>query len=153
MNTIWALILPNVISVYYMFLIKSYYEGLPVELEEAAKIDGETSIGIFIRIIVPLSKPIIATTASFVVVNLWNNYMSSVMYITSNKAIYPVQMYIRNFLAMDPMDIALDNPKLLSYWDNIEMAYLFLAILPIICAYPVLFKFFKGGATAGAVKG
>jgi len=87
------------------------------------------------------------------VVNLWNNYMSSVMYITSNKAIYPVQMYIRNFLAMDPMDIALDNPKLLSYWDNIEMAYLFLAILPIICAYPILFKFFKSGATAGAVKG
>lgn len=153
MNTIWALILPNVISVYYMFLIKSYYEGLPVELEEAAKIDGASSIGIFVRIIVPLSKPIIATTASFVVVNLWNNYMSSVMFITSNKAIYPVQMYIRNFLAMDPMDIALDNPKLLSYWDNIEMAYLFLAILPIICAYPILFKFFKGGATAGAVKG
>ena len=79
--------------------------------------------------------------------------MSSVMYITSNKTIYPVQMYIRNFMAMDPMDIALDNPKLLSYWDNIEMAYLFLAILPIICAYPLLFKFFKGGATAGAVKG
>ncbi|MBR6571520.1 MAG: carbohydrate ABC transporter permease [Clostridia bacterium] len=153
MNSIWALILPNVISIYYMFLIKSYYEGLPVELEEAAKIDGASSILIFVRIIVPLAQPIIATTASFVVVNLWNNYMSSVMYITSNKAIYPVQMYIRNFLAMDPMDIALDNPKLLSYWDNIEMAYLFLAILPIICAYPVLFKFFKGGATAGAVKG
>ena len=153
MNTIWALILPNVISVYYMFLIKNFYEGLPVELEEAAKIDGASSVTTFVKIIVPLSKPIIATTASFVIVNLWNNYMSSVMYITSNKAIYPVQMYIRNFLAMDPMDIALDNPKLLSYWDNIEMAYLFLAILPIICAYPILFKFFKGGATAGAVKG
>lgn len=153
MNTIWALILPNVISVYYMFLIKGFYEGLPAELEEAAKIDGATSLGIFLKIIVPLAKPIIATTASFVVVNLWNNYMSSVMYITSNKAIYPVQMYIRNFLAMDPMDIALDNPKLLSYWDNIEMAYLFLAILPIICAYPILFKFFRHGTTAGAVKG
>jgi len=153
MNTIWALILPNVISIYYMFLIKSYYEGLPYELEEAAKIDGASTMTTFLRIIVPLSKPIIATTASFVVVNLWNNYMSSVMYITSNKAIYPVQMYIRNFLAMDPMDIALDNPKLLSYWDNIEMAYLFLAILPIICAYPVLFNFFKAGTTAGAVKG
>lgn len=153
MNTIWALILPNVISVYYMFLIKSFYEGLPVELEEAARIDGASSVTIFLKIVLPLSKPIIATTASFVVVNLWNNYMSSVMYITSNKAIYPVQMYIRNFLAMDPMDIALDNPKLLSYWDNIEMAYLFLAIVPIICAYPILFKFFKGGATAGAVKG
>lgn len=153
MNTIWALILPNVISVYYMFLIKNFYEGLPVELEEAAKIDGASSVTTFVKIIVPLAKPIIATTASFVIVNLWNNYMSSVMYITSNKAIYPVQMYIRNFLAMDPMDIALDNPKLLSYWDNIEMAYLFLAILPIICAYPILFKFFKGGATAGAVKG
>ncbi len=153
MNTIWALILPNVISIYYMFLMKSFYEGIPVELEEAAKIDGASPIYVFTKIILPLAKPIIATTASFVVVNLWNNYMSSVMYITSNKTIYPVQMYIRNFLAMDPMDIALDNPKLLSYWDNIEMAYLFLAILPIICAYPILFRFFKGGATAGAVKG
>ena len=153
MNNIWALILPNVISVYYMFLIKSYYEGIPGELEEAAKIDGANSLLVFFRIILPLAMPIVATTASFVVVNLWNNYMSSVMYITSNKAIYPVQMYIRNFLAMDPMDIALDNPKLLSYWDNIEMAYLFLAILPIICAYPILFKFFKRGTTAGAVKG
>ena len=153
MNTIWALILPNVISVYYMFLMKNFYEGIPVELEEAAKIDGASPVYVFTNIILPLAKPIIATTASFVVVNLWNNYMSSVMYITSNKTIYPVQMYIRNFLAMDPMDIALDNPKLLSYWDNIEMAYLFLAILPIICAYPILFKFMKGGATAGAVKG
>ena len=153
MNTIWALILPSVISVYYMLLIKSFYEGLPVELEEAAKIDGASQLYIFIKIVLPLSKSIIATTCSFVVVNFWNNYMNSVMYITHNKTIYPVQMYIRNFLAMDPMDIALDNPTLLTYWDNIEMAYLTLAILPIVCAYPLLFRFLKGGVTSGAVKG
>lgn len=153
MNTIWALILPSVISVYYMLLIKSFYEGLPGELEEAAKIDGASQLYVFIKIVLPLSKSIIATTCSFVVVNFWNNYMNSVMYITHNKTIYPVQMYIRNFLAMDPMDIALDNPTLLSYWDNIEMAYLTLAILPIVCAYPLLFRFLKGGVTAGAVKG
>lgn len=153
MNTIWALILPSVISVYYMLLIKSFYEGLPVELEEAAKIDGASQMYVFLKIVLPLSKPIIATTCSFVVVNFWNNYMNSVMYITHNKTIYPVQMYIRNFLAMDPMDIALDNPTLLTYWDNIEMAYLTLAILPIVLAYPLLFRFLKGGVTAGAVKG
>lgn len=153
MNTIWALILPSVISVYYMLLIKSFYEGLPVELEEAAKIDGASQMYVFLKIVLPLSKSIIATTCSFVVVNFWNNYMNSVLYITHNKEIYPVQMYIRNFLAMDPMDIALDNPTLLSYWDNIEMAYLTLAILPIVCAYPLLFRFLKGGVTSGAVKG
>jgi putative aldouronate transport system permease protein len=153
MNTIWALILPSVISVYYMLLIKGSYEGLPVELEEAAKIDGASQIYIFTKIVLPLSKPIIATTASFVVVNFWNNYMNSVMYITYNQEIYPVQMYIRNFMARNPFDVALDNPELLSYWDNIEMAYLALAILPIICAYPLLFRFFKNGVTAGAVKG
>ncbi|MBQ8813408.1 MAG: carbohydrate ABC transporter permease [Lachnospiraceae bacterium] len=153
MNTIWALILPSVISVYYMLLIKSFYEGLPAELEEAAKIDGASQMYVFLKIVLPLSKSIIATTCSFVVVNFWNNYMNSVLYITHNKEIYPVQMYIRNFLAMDPMDIALDNPTLLSYWDNIEMAYLTLAILPIVCAYPILFRFLKGGVTSGAVKG
>lgn len=153
MNTIWALILPSVISVYYMLLIKSFYEGLPVELEEAAKIDGASQLYVFLKIVLPLSKPIIATTCSFVVVNFWNNYMNSVLYITHNKTIYPVQMYIRSFLAMDPMDIALDNPTLLTYWDNIEMAYLTLAILPIVCAYPLLFRFLKGGVTSGAVKG
>ena len=153
MNTIWALILPSVISVYYMLLIKSFYEGLPAELEEAAKIDGASQLYVFLKVVLPLSKSIIATTCSFVVVNFWNNYMNSVMYITHNKTIYPVQMYIRNFLAMDPMDIALENPTLLSYWDNVEMAYLTLAILPIVCAYPLLFRFLKGGVTAGAVKG
>lgn len=153
MNTIWALIFPSVISVYYMLLIKSFYEGLPNELEEAAKIDGASQLYVFLKIVLPLSKSIIATTCSFVVVNFWNNYMNSVMYITHNKKIYPVQMYIRNFLAMDPMDIALENPTLLAYWDNVEMAYLTLAILPIVCAYPLLFRFLKGGVTAGAVKG
>lgn len=153
MNTIWALILPSVVSVYYMLLIKSFYEGLPAELEEAAKIDGASQLYVFLKIVLPLSKSIIATTCSFVVVNFWNNYMNSVMYITHNKDIYPVQMYIRNFLAMDPMDIALENPTLLSYWDNVELAYLTLAILPIVCAYPLLFRFLKGGVTAGAVKG
>ncbi len=153
MNNIWALILPSVISVYYMLLIKSFYEGLPAELEEAAKIDGASQLYVFLKIVLPLSKSIIATTCSFVVVNFWNNYMNSVMYITHNKKIYPVQMYIRNFLAMDPMDIALENPTLLSFWSNVEMAYLTLAILPIVCAYPLLFRFLKGGVTAGAVKG
>ncbi len=153
MNTIWALILPSVVSIYYMLLIKSSYESLPSELEEAAKIDGASQIYVFTKIVLPLSKPILATTASFMVVGLWNNYMNSVMYITYNQEIYPVQMYIRNFMARNPFDVAMDNPALLSYWDNLEMAYLALAILPIICAYPLLFRFFKNGVTAGAVKG
>ena len=153
MNTIWALILPGTISIYNMLLIKGTYEGIPIELNEVARIDGASEMCIYFKIILPLSKAIIATTAFMQIVNFWNNYTSSILYITTNTAIYPVQAYIQNFMNRNPMEIAAYTPELLAYWNNLKTAYLLVAIVPVICAYPFMYRFLQNGLTVGAVKG
>lgn len=153
MNTIWALILPGTISVYNMLLIKGTYEGIPIELNEVARIDGASEMCIYFKIILPLSKAIIATTAFMQIVNFWNNYTSSILYVTTNTGIYPVQAYIQNFMNRNPMEIAAYTPELLDYWKNLKTAYLLVAIVPVICAYPFMYRFLQNGLTVGAVKG
>lgn len=153
MDTIWALILPSVVMVYYMLLMKGFFEGVPEELEESAKLDGAKNMDIFFRIYMPMSAPMVATVSFFTAISYWNNINNSILYVTSNKSIYPVPMYIKNFLGMNPMEVAMNDPKLLSYWDGIKMSYILMSIIPIACIYPFVFKYLKNDISAGAVKG
>jgi putative aldouronate transport system permease protein len=152
-DTIWALIFPSVVMVYYLLLLKGFYESIPIELEESAKLDGASNFQILRRIIMPIASPMIATVSFFTIITYWNNINNSILYITSNQKIYPVPMYIKNFLSRDPMDVAQSMPELLPYWDNIKMSYILFSIVPIICAYPFIFKYLKNDVSAGAVKG
>lgn len=152
-NTIWALIFPSVVMVFHLLLLKGFFESIPDELEESAKLDGANNYTILFRIIIPIAAPMIATVAFFTAINYWNNINNSILYITSNQSIYPLPMYIKNFLSRNPMDIAQSDPKLLTYWDNIKMSYILLSIVPIACAYPFIFKYLKNGVTVGSVKG
>lgn len=152
-DTIWALILPSVVMVYYLLLIKGFFESIPLELEESAKLDGASNFVVLFKIFMPMSAPMIATVTFFTIITYWNNINNSILYITSNQSIYPVPMYIKNFLSRDPMDIAQSMPQLLPYWDNIKMSYILLSIVPIVCAYPFIFKYLKNDVSAGAVKG
>lgn len=152
-DTIWALIFPSVVIVYYLLLLKGFYESIPIELEESAKLDGATNFQILWNIIMPIASPMIATVSFFTIITFWNNINNSILYITSNQKIYPVPMFIKNFLSRDPMDIAMAMPELLPYWDNIKMSYIMVSIIPIICAYPFIFKYLKNDVSAGAVKG
>lgn len=152
-DTIWALIFPSVVIVYYLLLLKGFYESIPVELEESAKLDGATNFQILWNIIMPIASPMIATVSFFTIITYWNNINNSILYITSNQKIYPVPMFIKNFLSRDPMDVAQSMPELLPYWDNIKMSYILVSIVPIICAYPFIFKYLKNDVSAGAVKG
>lgn len=152
-DTIWALILPSIVMVYYMLLLKGFFEGVPEELEESAKLDGAKNMDIFFKIYMPMSAPMVATVGFFTAISYWNNINNSILYITSNKAIYPVPMYIKNFMGLNPMEVAMNNPKLLSYWDGIEMSYILMSIVPIACIYPFVFKYLKNDISAGAVKG
>lgn len=152
-DSIWALILPSVVIVYYLLLLKGFYESIPLELEESAKIDGASNFRIFFQIIMPISSPMVATVTFFTVITFWNNINNSILYITSNQKIYPVPMYIKNFLGRNPMDVAQSAPQLLPYWDNLKMSYILLSIIPIVCAYPFIFKYLKNDVSAGAVKG
>ena len=152
-DTIWALILPSVVMVYYMLLLKGFFEGVPEELEESAKLDGARNMDIFFKIYMPMSAQMVATVGFFTAISYWNNINNSILYVTSNKSIYPVPMYIKNFMGLNPMEVAMNNPKLLSYWDGIEMSYILMSIVPIACIYPFVFKYLKNDISAGAVKG
>lgn len=152
-DTIWALIFPSVVIVYYLLLLKGFFESIPVELEESAKLDGASNFQILWRIIMPIASPMIATVSFFTIITYWNNINNSILYITSNQKLYPVPMYIKNFLSRDPMDVAQSMPQLLPYWDNIKMSYILFSIVPIVCAYPFIFKYLKNDVSAGAVKG
>lgn len=152
-NTVWALIFPSVVMVFHLLLLKGFFEGIPADLEESAKLDGAGNYMILFKIIMPVASPMIATVAFFTAISYWNNINNSILYITSNQDIYPMPMYIKNFLSRNPMDIAMANPELLAYWDNIKMSYILISIIPVACAYPFIFKYIKNGVTAGAVKG
>lgn len=152
-DTVWALIFPSVVMVYYLLLIKGFYESIPAELEESAKLDGASNMNILMKIIIPMASPMIATVSFFTAITYWNNINNSILYITTNKEIYPVPMYIKNFLGQNPMEIAMNNPTLLTYWDGIKMSYVLMSIVPIACAYPFIFRYLKNDISAGAVKG
>lgn len=153
MDSIWALILPSVVMVYYLLLLKGFYESIPAELEESAKLDGASNFSILFRIIMPIASPMVATVSFFTAITYWNNINNSILYVTNNKTIYPVPMYIKNFLGQNPMEIAMNNPTLLTYWDGIKMSYVLMSIVPIALAYPFIFKYLKNDVSAGAVKG
>lgn len=153
MDTIWALILPSVVMVYYLLLLKGFYESIPAELEESAKLDGASNFSILFKIIMPIASPMIATVSFFTAITYWNNINNSILYVTNNKSIYPVPMYIKNFLGQNPMEVAMNNPTLLTYWDGIKMSYVLMSIVPIAMAYPFIFKYLKNDVSAGAVKG
>lgn len=153
MDTIWALILPSVVMVYYLLLLKGFFESIPSELEESAKLDGASNMAILFKIVMPMASPMIATVAFFTAITYWNNINSAILYVTNNKGIYPVPMYIKNFLGQNPMEIAMNNPTLLTYWDGIKMSYILMSIVPVAIAYPFIFKYLKNDISAGAVKG
>lgn len=152
-NTVWVLILPGIINVFHLILLKGFFEGIPEEFEESAKIDGAKNYTILFKIILPIAAPMIATVAFFTAVSYWNNINRAILFITSNTDIYPLPMYIKNFLSRNPNDIALSSPELLPYWDNIKMSYIFLSIVPMAIVYPFIFKYIKNDVAAGGVKG
>lgn len=151
-DSIWALMLPGAMSVYNMILMKNSFEGLPVSLKESARIDGASDLGIFIRIVLPLSMPIIATLTLFYAVGKWNSYFNAILYIR-DRSKWTLQLLLREIvyqtqtLLNDSTDIA-SLPS-----QSIKYAVIVVAILPIMCVYPFLQRFFVKGVMVGAVKG
>ena len=152
-DTYWAVILPAVGGTLGLYLMKNFMVQVPDDMIEAAKIDGASNMYVFRKIIIPLSKPMVATIAFFQVVGYWNSYGPALYYISTRKDLYPVPNYIRNFMSISPQSMTDMNPTLMFYWNNVEKSYLLLSIIPIMCLYPFVFRFIKGGMATGAVKG
>ena len=152
-NTVFSILLPGAIDVYYMIMIRTFFQGLPEEMAESAKMDGAGEWKIFSRIIVPLSKPVLASVTLFYAVGIWNSYLGPLLYLDEKK-LYPLQLILRNIVISNEMstmsgDIASMNISTM----NIKYAVIFIPILPILCIYPFIQKYFNKGVMVGAVKG
>lgn len=152
-NKLPALFLPMACSAYNLIITKNFMTSLPASLEESARIDGASDITIFFKIVFPLSKPIMAVMALFYGVGIYNDYFNSVLYISSRE-LYPLQMLLREMIVANTMQssmIGLGN--LTNKSEIFKMATVVISIVPILCVYPFLQKYFVKGLMLGAVKG
>ena len=153
-NTYWALWLPALISAYNLFVMKSFLEGLPEELEESAAIDGASEFRILWQIILPLSKPVIAALTLFYAVGWWNSYMNVLIYIRStDKMSLMVKLYQMIDLVSDDLLRGEGVMQVVTTPESIRAAAIVFAIVPILCVYPFLQKHFIKGVLLGSIKG
>jgi len=154
-NTMWVLIFPVMFSPYNMLIMKSYLQAsIPDSLEESAFLDGATNLQILFKIVLPLSKPILATLSLFYAVGRWNAYADAKYYITT-KALQPIQYLLSNMVLSSNSDaITLsESANVVSTPEVLQAATVMFATLPIICVYPFIQKYFVKGVMIGAVKG
>ena len=151
-DSIWGIVIPNLIWSFDLIVIKNFFEGVPNELYEAAIVDGASEFRIFLQIYVPLAKPAIASIALFFAMGQWNSYLIPSIYFTSSKK-YPLQVVLSDMLInmtgqnLAPSEEAHITPE------AFKNATIFISILPFLIIYPYLQKFFVKGLTVGAVKG
>jgi putative aldouronate transport system permease protein len=153
-NTIWAIVLPNAINVFNLLVMKAFFENMPAELEEAAAVDGLNTYQTLLRIVLPLSKAVIATMILFYAVAMWNSWFSAFLYMDKQN-LFPVTVYLRNLIAGatggsnegEASDTALQIAA------NIQAVTIVLTVLPIMLIYPFIQRYFVRGVMLGAVKG
>ena len=150
-DTVASFILPGMISTYYVILMRSFFLTLPRELEEAGEIDGLDLWGVFWRIAIPLSKPIIATMTLFYVVQYWNDWFDAFLYLDTTTK-WPVAYYLRQLIS-SASGTSADAGDAMQIASNIKSCAMVLTSAPIICIYPFIQKYFVQGMMLGGVKG
>ena len=140
-------------NAFYIIIMRTYFEGIPVELEEVARLDGLGNFGIFTKIMVPLSKPMFATIALYCAVNRWNGYFWSMILLKDIKKA-PLQVLLKKIIVENQMMSALDSSTGFDFTrETLVYAIIVVSIIPIILVYPFVQKYFVKGLTVGAVKG
>ncbi|GIQ64194.1 protein LplC [Paenibacillus cisolokensis] len=149
-DTVWALIVPNAIWSFNVLVMKGFFENLPEEIFESARIDGAHEWRILLRIAVPLSIPSIMTIGLFYAVGHWNSFFAAIMYIT-DRSLFPLQVVVREILMMTQQP--LENAEDMVPTVTMQMSAVIFASLPIIAVYPFLQKHFTKGMIIGSIKG
>ncbi|MFY0761479.1 carbohydrate ABC transporter permease [Metabacillus dongyingensis] len=159
MDSMWALILPGAASVWNIIVCRTFFQtSIPNELEEAAKIDGCSNFNLFLKIILPLSAPIIAVMALFYGVGHWNSYFGALIYLR-DQDLYPLQLVLRQILVLQEMSADMSGAtaealqRKAEIADIVKYAVIIVATLPIIIIYPFMQRFFVKGVMIGSVKG
>ena len=156
LNTYWSMIIPGAISTWNLIVVKNFFQALPDELEESARIDGASDMTVFIRIILPLSMAVIATFSLFYAVGYWSAFRPALFYIPSMPERWPIQLILRNIvmLASGRIDDANFDPSLvLPPTESVRNAVIVFATVPILLIYPFLQRHFTKGVMIGAIKG
>ena len=154
-NSVWAIALPNAVSVFNLLVMKAFFEGLPVELEEAAAIDGLNTYSTLLRIVLPLSKAVLATMVLFYAVSFWNSWFTAFLYMDRSN-LFPVTVYLRNLIAGATNSTSVGftaGADATAAGANIQAVTIVLTTLPILAVYPFVQRYFVSGVTLGAVKG
>ncbi|MGG4095698.1 carbohydrate ABC transporter permease [Paenibacillus lautus] len=149
LDTIWAIVLPSLISTWYLFIMRTFFEALPEELEDAAAIDGCGSMQILVRIVLPLSVPVMVTIGLFTAVNQWNSFFSALIYL-NDREMYPLQIMMRNILIAGTN---VQGEGDLTHLETLKYAMIMIGTLPILCVYPFIQKYFVQGTMIGGIKG
>lgn len=151
LNTYWALILPGAISAFNLLVVRAFFMSLPDEMEEAAIIDGATDWQVFLRIVLPLSKPVLATIGLFYAVGHWNSFFDAIIYI-QDSSMHPLQVVLRQILTSSVSEYMDAAAAQASNTDAIRMAAVVLATIPVLIIYPFLQRYFTKGVLLGSVK-
>ena len=157
LDSYWALMLPGAVSAFNLIIVKNFFQELPRDLEEAAMIDGCSDLGIFVKIILPLSKPSLASVGLFYAVSHWNDFFNSLIYLNSSEK-FPVQIILRQIVLLaqgaSADGTAIDfGPGGTPPEQAVKMAATVVATIPILCVYPFVQRYFEQGVMVGAVKG
>ena len=153
-NTRWAILLPGLTSAFYIIIARTFLQSIPESLQESARIDGANDIGIFVRIIIPLSKPILAVLALFYAVGHWNSYFSAMIYLPNVK-LQPISLYLVKVLVQDQQSMM---EGMMNQYDRalasvqLKYAMIIVTVLPILLVYPFLQKYFVKGVMIGSLK-
>ncbi|MEF2245715.1 carbohydrate ABC transporter permease [Paenibacillus sp. IITD108] len=152
-NTLWALMVPTAISAFNLFVLRTFFAQLPSEIIDAARIDGCSELRTLWSIVLPLSKPALATVGIFYSVTNWNKYMDALYYI-NNRSLYPLQVKLRELLITDDLtdtgNLAFEVTS--QSVQGVQMAVILVATVPIIILYPFLQRFFISGMLIGSIK-
>lgn len=152
LNSVWSLILPGIFGAFNFVVMRSFFMGIPGELIESAKIDGASDWTILWKIVLPLSKAVVAVVGLFYAVGFWNSFFSAMLYLNDHSN-WPIQLLLRSFVlqsssAADAIGVATTPPP-----QSLQMAVVVVAIVPILLVYPFLQKHFTKGVITGAIKG
>ncbi|PCC37892.1 ABC transporter permease [Brachybacterium alimentarium] len=155
LDSLWALIIPTSVSAFNVVVVRAFFVQLPKEILDSAKVDGASELQLFLRIGLPLSKPVIAVVGLFYGVGYWNAFFNALLYI-SDASKWPLQMVLRTYVVqgtqLGGQDLGIDTSSLPPQ-TSLQMAILVISIVPVLIVYPFLQRHFAKGMLTGAVKG
>ena len=157
LNSMWAIILPGAFSVWNMIIARSYYQGIPSELREAADVDGANELTYFFRILLPVCTPVITVLALWQFVGMWNSYFDAMIYL-NDSAKQPLQLVLRSILIQNQPESGMisdmqSTAARAQLAELLKYATIIISSLPLLIMYPFFQKYFDSGIMAGAVKG